>query len=250
MSPEAIARRSVQRGVPLFNERPQRPAVQPLKVFVQDSTSDGDSPCTVIWLHGMGTDAHDFEPFAQELIDFGGPAARFLFPQAPVTPITAHQGWRGTAWFDVLSMDFEGPEDERGIRAMHQKVTQVINEVLSTGQDPQRLFIGGFSQGAAMALYSGLRQTRPLAGIIALSGFLPLAQTLPAEITAAGRATPVFMAHGAFDSIVNPMVARKSADVVENCVQTLIWREYNMDHELCPDELTHIAQFMNTALEG
>lgn len=83
-------------------------------------------------------------------------------------------------------MDFEGPEDERGIRAMHQKVTQVINEVLSTGQDPQRLFIGGFSQGAAMALYSGLRQTRPLAGIIALSGFLPLAQTLPAEITAAG----------------------------------------------------------------
>lgn len=101
-----------------------------------------------------------------------------------------------------------------------------------------------------MALYSGLRQTRPLAGIIALSGFLPLAQTLPAEITAAGRATPVFMAHGAFDSIVNPMVARKSADVVENCVQTLIWREYNMDHELCPDELTHIAQFMNTALEG
>ena len=165
-------------------------------------------------------------------------------------PITAHQGWRGTAWFDVLSMDFEGPEDERGIRAMHQKVTQVINEVLSTGQDPQRLFIGGFSQGAAMALYSGLRQTRPLAGIIALSGFLPLAQTLPAEITAAGRATPVFMAHGAFDSIVNLMVARKSADVVENCVQTLIWREYNMDHELCPDELTHIAQFMNTALEG
>lgn len=250
MSPEAIARRSVQRGVPLFNERPQRPAVQPLKVFVKDSTSDGDIPCTVIWLHGMGTDAHDFEPFAQELIDFGGPAARFLFPQAPVTPITAHQGWRGTAWFDVLSMDFEGPEDERGIRAMHQKVTQVINEVLSTGQDPQRLFIGGFSQGAAMALYSGLRQTRPLAGIIALSGFLPLAQTLPAEITTAGRATPVFMAHGAFDSIVNPMVARKSADVVENCVQTLIWREYNMDHELCPDELTHIAQFMNTALEG
>ncbi|MCF0254362.1 MAG: molybdopterin adenylyltransferase, partial [Duodenibacillus sp.] len=106
-----------------------------------------------------------------------------------------------------------------------------------------------FSQGAAMAIHCGLRQLRPLAGVIALSGYLPAPLTLNAELTDAGRATPVFMAHGAFDSIVSPMVGRRSSDLIGNYIERMVWREYDMDHELCPGELTDIAAFMHAALE-
>ncbi len=248
MSPEAIARRSVQRGVPLFNERRPINATPALRCFVKEPASGADPLCTVIWLHGMGTTVHDFEPFAKEVEDFGGPAARFVFPQAPEIALTAHRGWKTTAWYDVLSNDFTSVEDERGIRAMHLRVSQVIRELVASGTPTRQIFLGGFSMGAAMALYSGLRQPQPLAGVIALSGYLPLASALPAEITEAGRSTPIFMGHGAFDDVVNPLSAKAAAQQIESLVETLIWREYNMEHTLCPDEMTHVAQFMQAAI--
>lgn len=248
MSPEAIARRSVQRGVPLYNERRPVNAAPALRCFVKEPASGADPQCTVVWLHGLGTTVHDFEPFAEEVADFGGPAARFVFPQAPEIALTAHRGWKTTAWFDVRSSDFTSVEDERGIRAMHLRVSQVIRELVASGTPAEKIFLGGFSMGAAMALFSGLRQPQPLAGVIALSGYLPLAASLPAEITEGGRATPVFMGHGAFDDVVNPLTAKAAAQQIESLVETLIWREYNMEHTLCPDEMTHIAQFMQAAI--
>ena len=250
MSPEAIARRSVQRGVPLFNDRRQSAGPAPLRCFVKEPV-DGSSPqCTVVWLHGMGTTVKDFEPFAREVADFGAPAARFVFPQAPKLALTAHRGWETTAWYDVLSDDFTSREDERGIRSMHLRVSQVIRELVAAGTLANRIFLGGFSMGAAMALYTGLRQPQPLAGVIALSGYLPLASTLPAEITPAGHLTPIFMGHGAFDDVINPLTAQAGAKLIETLAETLIWREYNMEHTLCPEEMTHIAQFMTAALHS
>ena len=226
------------------------PDDRPLRCFVKEPV-DGSSPqCTVVWLHGMGTTVKDFEPFAREVADFGAPAARFVFPQAPKLALTAHRGWETTAWYDVLSDDFTSREDERGIRSMHLRVSQVIRELVAAGTPANRIFLGGFSMGAAMALYTGLRQPQPLAGVIALSGYLPLASTLPAEITPAGHLTPIFMGHGAFDDVINPLTAQAGAKLIETLAETLIWREYNMEHTLCPEEMTHIAQFMTAALHS
>ncbi len=249
MSPAAIARRSVQHGVALVGAN-QHDAIEPLEFIVKEPDNGIPAPCTVIWLHGLGTDAHDFEPFPRQILDFGGPNARYIFPNAPELMISAHNGYRTRAWFDLLTDKFQdSPEDLVGLKRMHLRLSMIINSIISSGQRAERIFLGGFSQGAAMALYCGLRQARTLGGVIALSGYLPAAELMRKEITSAGRATPVFMAHGAFDSVINPTVAKQSADIVESLVNTLIWREYNMDHELCPDEITHIAQFMNTALE-
>lgn len=235
--------------VSLYSDKPVN-TIEPLDVVVKDPINGLDPQCTVIWLHGMGTNADDFAPFPQELLEFGGPVARFVMPNAPEVALTAHHGWRTSAWYDILTDNFAGPEDQTGIHRMHLRISQIINEIISTGVPAERIFLGGFSQGAAMALYSGLRQARTLGGVIALSGYLPLAGHLDKDITFAGRATPVFMAHGAFDSVVSPILAKRSADVVETNVNTLIWREYNMEHELCADEITHIAQFMNAALQA
>ena len=242
------AKQNAPRGVPLYHAE-AHDATPSLDVVVKDPINGLDPSCTVIWLHGMGTNADDFAPFPQEHLDFGGPAARFIMPNAPEIALTAHHGWRTSAWYDILSNNFSGPEDQIGINKMHLQISQIINEIISTGVPAERIFLGGFSQGAAMALYSGLRQARTLGGVIALSGYLPLANNLGHDISIAGRSTPVFMAHGAFDSVVSPILAKRSADIVDANVQTLIWREYNMEHELCAEEITHIAQFMNTALQ-
>lgn len=250
MSAEAIARRSVRHGVPLYTNTSRPSPIEPLDAILRDPVNgEEDAPCTVIWLQGMGTRASDFIPFAQELFEFGGPAARFVFPKAPNLPITAFQGQKTTAWFNVLTPDFVSEDDLKSLNTMHLRISHTINSIISSGVPAERIFLGGFSQGAAMALYSGLRQARTLAGIVALSGYLPGAQNLATELTEAAHLTPVFMAHGAFDSVINPLAAKKGAAVLEQSLQTFIWREYNMDHEMCAEEATHIAQFMNTALE-
>ena len=249
MSPEMIARRSVQHGIPLFASR-TRPAVEPLEVLVRDPADGVEPECTVIWLHGLGADAKDFFAMPQQLHEFGAPAARFIFPNAPERELSIRPGYKTRAWYDLLSDDFASEnEDRRGLNQMHLRVSQIISELVTSGTRAERIFLGGFSMGAAMALYSGARQVRTLAGVMALSGYLPARALLDKDITSAGRATPVFMAHGAFDSVVSPVLAEHSADIIEGAVDTLIWREFNIDHEICPDELMNMAQFMTTALQ-
>lgn len=257
MSPEAIARRSVQHvqvsqprtGVPVFGMQ-GKSGPEPLELFIKDPENGIAPRCTVIWLHGLGTDAHDFETLPQQLADFGAPAARFIFPNAPKRALSIQPDYKTRAWYDILCEDFVSKEDTVGLNRMHLQISQIINDIVSSGLLAEKIFLGGFSQGAAMALYSSLRQARTLAGCIALSGYLPAAGTLDHDTTPGGRGTPIFMAHGAFDSVVNPVLAQKSADMIDAYAETLIWREYNMDHELCGEELTHIAQFMNTALQN
>ena len=257
MSPEAIARRSVQHvqvkapsgGVGVFGAQAKN-GQEPLELIVKEPEGGVAPRCTVIWLHGLGADAHDFESLPAQLAQFDAPAARFIFPNAPKRALTIQSDYQTRAWYDILTNDFVSKEDTAGLARMHLQISQIINGIVSSGLLAEKIFIGGFSQGAAMALYSSLRQARTLAGCIALSGYLPAAQTLEKDTTPGGRGTPIFMAHGAFDSVVSPVLAQKSADIVDNYAETLIWREYNMDHELCEEELMHIAQFMNTALQN
>lgn len=237
-----------ERGVPLYASNPSS-RLDPLDVLVKDPVNGGDPACTVIWLHGMGATPEDFAPLAQELFDFGGPAARFILPYAPEIPVDWVDRQILPAWFNVPKNVSGNDEDAKGLAAMHLRISQVINEVISTGTPAEQIFLGGFSQGAAMALYSGLRQARTLAGIICLSGYLPAASSLERDISQAARSTPVFMAHGAFDSILPLPLARLGAKCASQYARTVIWREYDMDHELVNSEMSDLVKFMNAALE-
>lgn len=202
----------------------------------------------VIWLHGMGVDNTDFSPFPDEILDFGGPVCRFMLPNAPVREISAHPGYPLRAWYDVRSDKIDDNEDRLGIRETAAKIHLLIKEVEKAGIPRHRIFLGGFSQGAASALYAGLREEEPIAGIIALSGYLPLAGSLFAEITAAGRQTPVFMAHGLFDSVISPLTAQRSAQVIKELNPAFRWYPFDMDHEICQEELSALAQFIRAHL--
>ncbi len=202
----------------------------------------------VIWLHGMGVDNTDFSPFPDEILDFGGPVCRFMLPNAPVREISAHPGYPLRAWYDVRSDKIDDNEDRLGIRETATKIHLLIKEVEKAGIPRHRIFLGGFSQGAASALYAGLREEEPIAGIIALSGYLPLAGSLFAEITAAGRQTPVFMAHGLFDSVISPLTAQRSAQVIKELNPAFRWYPFDMDHEICQEELSALAQFIRAQL--
>lgn len=202
----------------------------------------------VIWLHGMGVDNTDFTPFPDEILDFGGPVCRFMLPNAPVREISAHPGYPLRAWYDVRSDKIDDNEDRLGIRETAAKIHLLIKEVEKAGIPRHRIFLGGFSQGAASALYAGLREKEPIAGIIALSGYLPLAGSLFAEITAAGRQTPVFMAHGLFDSVISPLTAQRSAQVIKELNPAFRWYPFDMDHEICQEELSALAQFIRAQL--
>ncbi len=245
---KVITARPQDRGVPLYAANPGT-RIDPLDVLVKDPVNGGDAACTVVWLHGMGATPEDFAPLAQELYDLGGPAARFILPYAPEIPVDWVDRQILPAWFNVPKNMAAGSEDVKGLAAMHLRISQVINEVISTGTPAERIFLGGFSQGAAMALYSGLRQARTLAGIICLSGYLPAASALERDLSQAARATPVFMAHGAFDSILPLPLARHGAKCASQLVHTVIWREYDMDHELVNNEMSDLVKFMNAALE-
>lgn len=202
----------------------------------------------VIWLHGMGVDNTDFSPFPDEILDFGGPVCRFMLPNAPVREISAHPGYPLRAWYDVRSDKIDDNEDRLGIRETAAKIHLLIKEVEKAGIPRHRIFLGGFSQGAASALYAGLREEEPIAGIITLSGYLPLAGSLFAEITAAGRQTPVFMAHGLFDSVISPLTAQRSAQVIKELNPAFRWYPFDMDHEICQEELSALAQFIRAQL--
>ena len=202
----------------------------------------------VIWLHGMGVDNNDFAPFPDEILDFGGPVCRFILPNAPVREISAHPGYPLRAWYDVRSDKIDDNEDRAGIRETAARISLLITDVEKAGIPRSRIFLGGFSQGAAAALYAGLREEEPVAGIVALSGYLPLAGTLFSEITPAGRKTPVFMAHGLFDSVISPLTAKRSAQVIQEINPDFRWLPFDMDHEICQDELAALAQFLRQHL--
>ena len=197
----------------------------------------------VIWLHGLGADGHDFEPVVPELRLPARLRVRFVFPHAPVRPVTINMGMPMRAWYDILQMG-GNQEDEAGIRASQALVQALIEQEKGRGVDPRRIVLAGFSQGGAIVLQTGLRHAERLAGILALSTYLPLAGRLAAERSAANRGLPVFMAHGTHDPMIGIPRARESRAALETLGYPVQWKEYAMAHSICGEEIADIAAWL------
>lgn len=199
---------------------------------------------TVLMLHGLGADGNDFAPLASEL-DLGavGPV-RFVLPHAPVMPVTINGGYRMRAWYDILASEAQGRQDEQGLRRAIGWVESLLAREQQRGMASRRIVLAGFSQGCAMALLAGLRHAQPLAGIVGLSGYLPLADTTAAERHAANSGTPIFMAHGSQDEIVVADRGRSSRDALRALGYEVEWHEYPMGHSVCMEELADLNRWL------
>jgi len=196
----------------------------------------------VLWLHGLGADGHDFEPIVPEL-RLAKPV-RFVFPHAPVQPVTINGGMRMRAWYDILQFG-GGREDDQGIRASQKLLEKLIEE---QPVPPEKVVLAGFSQGGAIVLQTALRYPKRLGGVMALSTYLPIAATLAAERNAANAGIPIFMAHGQYDDIIPLQRAQQSRSVLEKLGYGIEWHEYPMPHSVCGEEIGHIASFLTNLL--
>lgn len=200
----------------------------------------------VIWLHGLGADGHDFEPIVPQLVQPGWPALRFVFPHAPVRPISLNGGLPMRGWYDIAGFDLSQKQDEPGVRASMGEVEKLIAREVSRGVDESRIVLTGFSQGGAIALAAGLRHTQTLAAIVALSTYLPIADQTANERGEANAATPIFMAHGAFDPVVPQMLGERSRDRLRDWGYPVDWHSYPMAHQVCPQEIADLADFLGS----
>ncbi len=207
-----------------------------------------DPEASVIWMHGLGADAHDFEPAVPLLQLDSGRSVRFVFPNAPARPVTLNGGMRMRAWYDLISIDRNAAEDEAGIRASAAGIEALIRRERERGVGADRIVIAGFSQGGAMALFTALRYAEAIAGIIALSTYVPIAQATLSEASAANRNTSIFMAHGQFDDVVPVNFARSSRKRLHQLGYDVEWHEYPMAHSVIPEELTDIKAFLDSVI--
>lgn len=195
---------------------------------------------TVLLLHGLGADGNDFVSLAQQLdLRAIGPV-RFVFPHAPVIPVTINNGYRMRAWYDILGADLERREDEAGLRKSLADVEVLLAREKERGMAPERIVLAGFSQGCAMALMAGLRHRERLAGIVGLSGYLPLAQSTEAERSDANALTPIFMAHGQHDNVVPVDRGQASCAKLQALGYGVEWHDYPMAHSVCMEELADL----------
>lgn len=212
-------------------------------------TTSGDRPeAAVIWLHGLGADGNDFAAIVPELNLTGCPPIRFVFPHAPEIPVTINGGYVMPAWYDILGTETQKREDEAGIRRSALAIEALVAREVQRGVDPQRIVLAGFSQGCAMVLHTGLRHPQRLAGIVALSGYLPLAHELPAQASPANRQIPIFMAHGSADPMIMIGRAEASRDALQAMGYPVQWHSYPMPHSLHPREIQDIARFLCSVL--
>ena len=199
----------------------------------------------VIWLHGLGADGHDFAPIVPELVRPDWPAIRFVFPHAPVRPVTINNGMRMRAWYDIVGMDFPTRADSQGVTQSIVQANALIEREQARGIPAHRILLAGFSQGGAVALAAALRREVPLAGIIALSTYLPDVQAATAEKSAAATRQPIFMAHGSGDPVIPLMVAEQSAQLLQTLGFDVQWQRYAMAHQVCPEELRDLGDWMS-----
>jgi len=214
----------------------------------------GKNPsASVIWMHGLGADGNDFVPIVNELELGGTPAIRFVFPHAPMRPVTINNGYVMRAWYDVSLGDLEGNSrraDERGVRESQAHITALIEREAKRGVAPENVVLAGFSQGGAIALQTGLRHPRKLAGVMALSTYLPLAESLQQEAAPANQATPIFMAHGTYDPVVPLMMGAGSMTLLTGLGYPVEWRQYPMPHSVCPEEIQDIGAWLQKVLKS
>ena len=202
----------------------------------------------VIWLHGLGADGHDFASLVPELDLAGCPPIRFVFPHAPSMPVTVNGGYVMPAWYDILGPNLVSQQDAAGIQASERAIVALIAHEVARGIPAERIVLAGFSQGCAMALHTGLRLPHRLAGIMALSGYLPLVDRLAAERHPANAQTPVFMAHGTQDPVVVLARGEASRDALATLGQPVQWHSYPMPHSLHPREIADISAFLAQVL--
>jgi len=200
---------------------------------------------SVIWLHGLGADGHDFAPIVQEL---ALPSVRFILPHAPVMPVTLNNGYAMPAWYDIYGLGLDSRQDEIGIRASEAKIQALVANEIARGIPSTNIVLAGFSQGGAIALHTALRYPQRLAGVLALSTYLPLKSQLEKESSAANQNLPIFMAHGTFDTVITLQVAQLSAEVLNKQGYPLDWHEYAMAHSVSNEEIHDIRHFLSTVL--
>ncbi|MDD5333017.1 MAG: carboxylesterase [Rhodoferax sp.] len=202
----------------------------------------------VIWLHGLGADGNDFAALVPELDLRACPPIRFVFPHAPSLPVTLNGGYVMPAWYDIFGPNLVQREDAAGIRKSAQAVSALIAHEISRGIPARNIVLAGFSQGCAMALHTGLRFPQRLAGIVALSGYLPLADSLAAERQPANADTPIFMGHGNMDPVVVPARGEASRDLLGQLGYAVQWHGYPMQHSVHPREVADISVFLADVL--
>lgn len=204
---------------------------------------------SVIWLHGLGASGHDFEPMVPELHLPDRLGIRFIFPHAPVRPVTINGGMSMRAWYDVRHMDLRRQEDPDSIESSKNIVNRYIDAELQRGIEPGRIIIAGFSQGGAIALHTGLRFAQRLAGLLVLSAYLPLPERLSAEANPANDGLPILMLHGMYDQVIPLSAARQSCDTLRRAGYPVDWQDYPMEHSVCLEEVQDISRWLLSVLE-
>lgn len=204
-----------------------------------------DHQYSVIWLHGLGADGHDFETIAQQLHVTATPHIRFIFPNAPIQAVTINGGMEMRAWYDILAINLEREVDINGIYQSEKLINHLIEREKNNGIAADKILLAGFSQGGVIALHVGLRYPEKLAGIIALSAYLPTLEQLNTEADVTNKNIPIFMAHGILDSVVAIESGKAVFDTLHAQGYPIQWHDYVMEHAVCIEELDHIATFIN-----
>ncbi len=209
-----------------------------------------DGPASVIWLHGLGADGHDFLPIIPELRLAPRAALRFVFPHAPSRPVTLNGGMPMRAWYDIRELSTEGRQDEAGTRESAARIGALVEREIARGVEASRVFLAGFSQGGAIALHTALRHRLRLGGILALSTYLPLHASLAAEASAANRDIPILMCHGRHDPVLPYALGEMSRDLLLSLGYAVEWKAYPMQHEVCRPEIDDISAWLGARLRG
>lgn len=200
---------------------------------------------SIIWLHGLGADGNDFAPLVPELVALDWPALRFVFPHAPVRPVTLNGGMPMRAWYDIAGTAIADKQDEAGVRASILDIEALIAREVERGIPAARIFLAGFSQGGAIALAAGLRHAERLAGIIALSTYLPLHEQTADELAPANRDIPIFQAHGSADPMVSPSLGTMTHDWLCGAGYNVDWHDYPMAHMVCAEEIADLRAWLS-----
>lgn len=200
---------------------------------------------SVIWLHGLGADGHDFSPVVEQL-DL--PNVRFILPHAPLMPVTINNGYMMPAWYDLYGLTIGSHEDEEGIQVSQKYINSLIELEIKKEIPAHRIVLAGFSQGGAIALHAALRYPQKLAGIVALSTYLPLKSQLD-EMNSANARIPIFMAHGVYDDVISLETCKISLNLLQNRQIPVTWHQYNMAHSVCAEEIDDIKHFLEQVLQ-
>lgn len=210
---------------------------------IQIDTQD-DPDCAIIWLHGLGANGHDFEPMVEQLNLPVSIRARFIFPHAPVQAVSLNNDMHMPAWYDIYGLDMHSKEDSEGIKRIKSEINALIDQQVNLGISPQRIVLAGFSQGGALTLYTGLHYPHRLAGLLAMSCYLPLHQELHEYSAYTDHSLPIFLAHGVYDEIVPLAFAQLARELLEQQGFEIFWKEYPCAHTVCLEEIADIRSWL------